>query len=453
MEFDRKACNRSVRNVLSDPVTRVESIASVARLWNASGYQYAVAHGVEGFPESLGRDVDVVMRSRDIATALDEARQSLTAAGWRVVEPPRLWGRRLVAVDPCASQMLELHVHSRLRWRTVVVAEGASPTARHGPFAIDPWIAWAKRVLLPLLAGDAERVLTRGEEAALAPGAEAQVAAQLAALFGRRLGRRILEHAEAEDAPGLVALGGQARRAATARALVSRPLLSLVWPFTALGRRILMPFAPCAPVVALVGPDGVGKSTAIKGLRSLAADWVFLDLVERHWRPGLLPRLGVFAGRSAPAAGVATPPRREAGRLRWVRVAYYALDVWLGSWARDRPAVARQKLVVYDRCFLDMAVDPLRYGLGSGRAILALWKLLPRPDRVIVLSGDPSVVWKRKGEIPLPEIEAQFASWGLLAAQGYVDAIIDAGSPPDQVAERIGAIVLEAFLELNEAGR
>ena len=151
--------------------------------------------------------------------------------------------------------------------------------------------------------------------------------------------------------------------------------------------------------IALVGPDGVGKSTAI----GILQQWFHEELPQvsfevRQWRPSLLPDLGVFIGKpSTPVKK--TPPRRKPGHFHLVRLFYYFLDFLIGAWWKDRVRAPAASLIVYDRCALDMYVDPVRFALRSRFGTRLLWKLTPRPDLVVLVYDDPERIWQRKREL------------------------------------------------------
>jgi hypothetical protein len=130
-------------------------------------------------------------------------------------------------------------------------------------------------------------------------------------------------------------------------------------------------------------------------------------------------------------------------------LAYYSIDVFLGSYLKDRIDSSRQRLVVYDRCFLDMAVDPVRYGLSSGRGVLFVWRLLPKPNLIIMLEDDPERIYGRKPEIAVGEIGLQLDEWRSLLRDGHVQASVRVDSSPGEIGERVLRLVVDEFLRIN----
>lgn len=198
--------------------------------------------------------------------------------------------------------------------------------------------------------------------------------------------------------------------------------------------------------VALVGPDGVGKSTVI----ALVREWFEREFPEhqfhvRQWRPCLLPDLGRFLGKPAVTKSVA--PRRKPGRLHWLRIFYYYWDFLLGSWWKDRLATTPGALIIYDRCALDMQVDPVRFALRSTRGTRFLCRFTPQPDLVILLEDDPERIWQRKREIQRHEMREQLDCWRELAEAGQVHAIVRVNAGPEEIAARVRQLVLDAMVE------
>jgi hypothetical protein len=132
-------------------------------------------------------------------------------------------------------------------------------------------------------------------------------------------------------------------------------------------------------------------------------------------------------------------------------LAYYALDYLLGGYLIDNVESSRQRLVLYDRCLLDMAVDPVRYGLRSRKGVILLWRILPRPDCVVVLADDPSVIVERKNEISVDEVARQLSAWRSLAERGLVGPVVQVDGPPSILAAKLMNTVMAVMVEKNRS--
>lgn len=431
---------------------RAEMFTAVAAAWKNAGLTFAVLHGAEDYPRAIGRDLDVFIPRRHVKQAMALARAVFADQGCQVATPPNLWGSRVVAADPADphgwNSTLEIHALVRLNWRHVVLADQPCPVADGGPFPTDPWATFAKRILLPVLSGDLRRFLSRPKELSLTQ-AEMTAVKRLSAVAGRGLAGVLLNSVVKNDLDTIKALAPKLGRAIAIRGL-RHPLLALQSGLASFIRWARLPFTPCAPIVGIVGPDGVGKSTLVR-LLAEGDRGIFVSVVLRHWRPSVLPRMGALLGRRAPAPneGGLFPPRRKPGRVAWARALYYWLDYQLGYFLRDRVASARQKLVLYDRCALDMAVDPVRYGLHSGMAARWLAETAPAPDLVVLLYDEPERIYMRKPELSVTEIEEQLAAWNKLlrSRRGTISIRID--DSPAAMAERVRQHILDAFMSKN----
>jgi hypothetical protein len=199
---------------------------------------------------------------------------------------------------------------------------------------------------------------------------------------------------------------------------------------------------PTGLTVVIAGPDGAGKSRLAADLPQ-ACEGVFWGATRLHLKPTVLPPPGRLLRR--PPRDTTTPhadsPSSALPSL--ARLGYLWLDA-LVAWA---PQVAlprrRSNLVVVERGWRDLEVDPRRYRLDvPGWATTALGKLLPRPDLVLVLSAPVDVVTARKAELEPSELERQLGEWKLIVASNpsrYVE--IDTARPHDEVvADAVRAI-------------
>jgi hypothetical protein len=177
-------------------------------------------------------------------------------------------------------------------------------------------------------------------------------------------------------------------------------------------RRIFARLArPTGLAVGLVGPDGVGKSSLAAELQHESSG-AFRRSVRYHLSPGLLPPPARLLRRQ-PNEGALPHAKRPSGTVGSVlRIGYLWIDTLVGWWPRIWLPRTRTSLVVLERGWLDLAVDPRRYRLSVGTSLVwLLSRLLPRPDLVLSLDASADVIHGRKAELDVAEIDRQLDAW------------------------------------------
>jgi thymidylate kinase len=200
-------------------------------------------------------------------------------------------------------------------------------------------------------------------------------------------------------------------------------------------------FRPTGLLLALVGPDGAGKSTLAQKLVE-GAGLVFRRRARLHLRPRRLHP----GNREASSVLQNTPPY---GPLRsFAKLVLYLADWWLGYLADIRPALARSTLVVCDRAYHDILVDPLRYRYGGPACLArAIGRLVPKPDLVLVLDVPAEELLARKRELPATEAARQRLAYFGLARRLPSALMIDGVGSPDEVYMQAWRAILERLHE------
>ncbi|MGZ9275853.1 MAG: hypothetical protein ACXW4L_01890 [Candidatus Limnocylindrales bacterium] len=224
----------------------------------------------------------------------------------------------------------------------------------------------------------------------------------------------VIRCALAVDTGALERLGSRMRRAARSPGTVARALRSKV------ARRIDRfdpPFVRPGLAVALLGPDGAGKSTLVTTFASGAP------------LPVRSVYLGLYGGTVGGRRRLPIPGLGLAGRL---------VRMWRG-WLVGRWHMARGRLVLFDRHPLEARMPPpdgRRPGLG--RRIVG--RSLPVPELVIVLDAPAATLFARKPEHPVERLEAMRAGYLALARRLRQATVVDVRGEPGDVARAVTAL-------------
>lgn len=158
-------------------------------------------------------------------------------------------------------------------------------------------------------------------------------------------------------------------------------------------------------VLSIDGPDGTGKSSVGDAL----AERFKGPTLRVHHRPGVLP--------SGSPAGDVTQPHAKVPRTRFssiMKVGYIFVDYLVGWMTRIAPLRRKGGLVVIERSWFDLIVDPERYRVkGAEKWIRLLARIMPRADLRIVLLASPEVLLVRKQELPTDELGRQLLQWSV----------------------------------------
>tara|TARA_B110000090_G_C13345524_1_gene432838 strand:+ start:270 stop:1565 length:1296 start_codon:yes stop_codon:yes gene_type:complete len=169
--------------------------------------------------------------------------------------------------------------------------------------------------------------------------------------------------------------------------------------FHRLLNRIHRIYKPSGLVVAFLGPDGSGKTTIINGVKKNLEDQ-FHDTKQYH----LFPK----KSKNKPPTTNPHSSKPRTFLLSILKLFYFLVLYNSGYWFTIYIHKVRSRLVIFDRYYHDIIVDPIRYMNGAG----VFWsKLLgvfiPKPDLWILLDASPEIIQKRKSEVPYSETKRQ----------------------------------------------
>lgn len=139
-------------------------------------------------------------------------------------------------------------------------------------------------------------------------------------------------------------------------------------------------------------------------------------------------------------------PHGQTPRPMWLSLVHlfaWLLDHWLGYCFVIRPLLVRSGLVVFDRCFHDLVIDPKRYRYGGPMWLARmLSRIVPQPDVVLVLDAPEYVVLTRKQEVPLEEVKRQRRLYSEVMQEFSRAVVMDAGRSVREVCEEADRRIL-----------
>ena len=167
-------------------------------------------------------------------------------------------------------------------------------------------------------------------------------------------------------------------------------------------------------VIVVEGTDGSGKSAIINAITPWLNEGFHNSVVYSHLRPHLLPDIAVLFGKRDANEKVEVVNHPHAGTtsgfagslVRWL---YYMHDYTWGYlikvWSHIR---IRSYVYIFDRYYYDYYIDPRRSSTKLPYQILRLGEfVIPNPDIILCLGGDPEKIYARKPETSLEEVTRQ----------------------------------------------
>lgn len=203
-------------------------------------------------------------------------------------------------------------------------------------------------------------------------------------------------------------------------------------------RKVHRILQPTGLQIIFLGVDGSGKTTVLNEIEKK---------VGPAFRNTKIYHLRTHFGQRFPNVSIVRNPHAKPSRgkfLSFFKLCLWWIDYRIMHMIEVYPLLVRSTLVLFDRYYYDLLVDPVRYRYG-GRPWLArlVSKSIPHPDLVILLDGPPEVLQKRKAEVSLKETTRQSIAYRTLIQEMDNGYIVDSSEPLEKVISKVESIVLD----------
>jgi thymidylate kinase len=429
-----------------------ELLLRVCARLDRAGIAWCVPHGYAAYPEDVNpNDVDMVVRPEHFG---DLPNVLAGVPGARLVQFRVHDGGTSIRYDLAshstggAPVLLGIDVSSDIRDLGTVLMSAEEFFAERRRFR---GLFWVPR---PAVEFGHYLLKKLAKSARFGPEAlDARHAATLSRLYGedpegcRRQLDRFFPRAEAQ----LIAAAAERhhweaartqitrlRRAAARRVRLAHPGNLLRYWAGDLVRGIRRVLQPTGLVIAFLGLDGSGKSATIARIVETLGQ-AFSSEQRYHVRPHIFrPERDEI-----PPSPVMYPPPRGP-LLSLAKLGLWWLDYSAGHLVRIVPGRVRSTLIVFDRYYDDLLVDPRRYRFGGSPGLARMvGRYLPHPDLLIVLDGPPALACARKPGLGLAEAARQRNAYVALARGVRGGHVVDASGPLDEVVARVSEIILD----------
>lgn len=275
--------------------------------------------------------------------------------------------------------------------------------------------------------------------------------------MGEKRGTEVISYLDHDDYESIVKMASIISRTTKKKAFFRRPLHTAFNVITFWCEKLYrIGWCPkkYRKMIAVEAPDGTGKTTFIDGLTVTLAELFNTDIEKMHvyhFRPTILPNLGAVgekAGVMEQDKDFTNPHRNKPANpvSSFIRMVYYWLDYVIGGFVCIRKDVQFDKFTIFDRYIYDFIVDPVRSRIGLPRWIRVLFsKMVYKPKFVFVLMADADVIYERKQELTLEEIERQLSEFDKLANSGKRFVKLNANQVPEYIIRDAAEKIINEF--------
>ncbi len=445
-------------------------LATLFRRLDEADVKYCVLRDYEGLAETYRNDVDFLVNPADRLMFQDILVDVAADGGWLLAKHVRKYALWFYYFYPAHSDgggrfILHVDLFYTIAWKgiTYLVSEDVlRERIRYDGFFV-PRLGHEAAILLlkDLLHVGSVRVRYRGKIQSLVEQDIETLHACLQSSLGQGLSDFLVEGAIQGWWDEIESRRRAIQWAMAWRAFTRAPLVQMAKGLRFVWGHLRQPIMnPAGLFIVVLGSDGSGKTTVIHELMPLL-EKLFARSRRLSFNFGMVPhiwgdlrdwiRTKRRGGHAAVGEMVGEGPRLTPFPTfrALAHLVYHTVGFLLGY-----PLLfvtrRRGELLIVERYLYDYFVQP-SYAHIPRWLLRAMLRLLPKPDAVIYLHGDPRLIHDRKPELPVNEIERQEGILRDLLLQMSNGYMFDVSAPASAVARQAGRVICQIMERRDDA--
>lgn len=203
-------------------------------------------------------------------------------------------------------------------------------------------------------------------------------------------------------------------------------------------------FKPTGLSIAVLGPDGSGKSSLISSLSNEVRFIGRKNKFVHFWPDKNLNKKNIIV-QSNPHE---KPPYNFF--LSFLKLLYCLSRYTVETYFINRFLRIKSTIIWFDRHFIDLLVDPLRYRIKINKKIIYFFlKFVRKPDILIILDVNPNLIRSRVREVSYQETCRQINAYKLICRE-FDTILLDGNKSIDMTVKEAKFKILKKVSYLNK---